>query len=71
MLVVMDKRFTTLERAYQLAKSGECAGVVEIKARLLAERYADALTQLYGPTLLADLRRLCVAARANPAAWRL
>ncbi len=52
----MDLRPTTLERAYQLAQSGECATVQDIKTRLRKERYND--EQIMGPVLLADLRRL-------------
>ncbi len=57
---------TTLERAYDLANSGECAGVAEIKARLKAEGYTDTNGQLYGASIGKDLRRLCGAARARP-----
>jgi hypothetical protein len=61
----MDNRLTTLERAYQLAKLGEFVGIGQLKARLVAEGYANASDQLYGQTLLADLRRLSAAARAK------
>lgn len=66
-------RPTTLERAFQLARSGEVRGIVDIKARLRAEGYGDAATQLTGPKLISELRRLCVAARgpAAPALQRL
>lgn len=59
----MTHRRTTLERAYELAKSGECAGVSEIKARLKAEHFVDIDGQLYGRSVGTDLRRLCDAAR--------
>ncbi len=61
----MTLRPTTLERAYQLAKSGLFTGATEIKAKLRAEGYGDAEAQIYGPTLRADLRRLCLAARSS------
>ena len=63
----MDKRVTTLERAYQLARSGKCRGVAQIKDRLRVEGYADIPSRIYGSALLADLRRLCVAARVESA----
>ena len=66
MLFLMDDRPTTMERAYQLAKSGECVGVANIIDRLRAEGYTDAPAQIFGPTLTADLRRLCVKARGAP-----
>lgn len=59
----MTHRRTTLERAYELAKSGECAGVSEIKARLKAEHFAEVDGQLYGRSVGTDLRKLCEAAR--------
>lgn len=60
----MTLRLTTVERAYQLAKSGECATVSEIKARLRSEGYGDVAGQLYGPTIQRSLRQLCTAAKA-------
>jgi hypothetical protein len=62
----MTHRLTTIERAYELARSGECATVGEIKARLKADRFSDVDAQLYGRTLLTALRNLCSAARAGP-----
>jgi hypothetical protein len=54
-----------LERAFALAKSGDYTGVSQIRAQLKAEGYPT--SQLEGPTLLAQLRRLCAAARtASP-----
>ncbi len=58
------RRPTSLERAYHLARSGACSTVADIKLRLRAEGFDE--TQVFGPTLLADLRRLCAAARAVP-----
>jgi len=52
---------TTLERAFVLARSGEYAGVSEIRAKLKTEGYA--LQQLEGRSLLKQLRDLCIAAR--------
>ena len=60
----MTHRRTTIERAYELARSGECAGVSEIKAKLKAEHFSDIDAQLYGKTIGTDLRKLCDAARA-------
>ncbi|MES2033498.1 MAG: hypothetical protein V4466_04925 [Pseudomonadota bacterium] len=63
----MTQRLTTIERAYELAKSGECATVSEIKAKLKAERFADVDGQLYGRTIMSALRKLCDAAQAEAA----
>jgi hypothetical protein len=54
---------TTVERAYQLAQSGECAGVDEIRRRLSREGYADAPQQLSAPTLRRSLTKLCLTAQ--------
>jgi hypothetical protein len=64
----MNTRRTVLERAYDLAKTGDCTGVTDIKARLEAEGYGAVEAELYGPTVSAALRRLCLAARNGQAA---
>ena len=56
----MPERVTTLERAFQLARSGKCATVGELRQQLKAEGYAP--DQITGPTLLRQLRELCAAA---------
>ncbi|HWA63205.1 MAG TPA: hypothetical protein VG939_17640 [Caulobacteraceae bacterium] len=60
----MTSRSTTVQRAYELARSGECEGIADIKRILEAEGRDDIAGQLFGPTIGAALRRLCVAARA-------
>jgi hypothetical protein len=54
----MDSRATTVERAYQLARSGKFRSITEIRHRLHTEGYVDANAQLSGRTLTDDLRRL-------------
>jgi len=58
------RRPTSLERAYHLARTGACPTVADIKLRLRAEGFDEG--QVFGRTLVADLRRLCAAARAAP-----
>ena len=58
----MDTNITTLERAFSLAKSGECASIEDIKNRLKAEGYS--LLPITGPALLKQLRGLIVKASA-------
>ena len=58
-LMAMDFRPTTLERAFALAKSGTCSGLEDIRRQLRTEGYA--LHSLEGPTLIRQLRELCVA----------
>jgi hypothetical protein len=55
----MNMRPTTLERAYELARSGECATVSDIRERLKRERFDSVAGQLSGRRLTEDLRRLC------------
>lgn len=57
----MSSQPTVLERAFDLANSGEYAGVAEIRLQLRAEGYAT--HQLEGPSLLRQLRDLCAASR--------
>ena len=62
----MNLRPSTLERAFALARSGECAGVVDIRARLKAERFDLIEAHLQGPAINKQLRRLCQEAQAVP-----
>ena len=49
-------RPTTLERAFELARSGDCQSVQEIRERLRAEGHID--SQVTGPSLMRQLRGL-------------
>jgi hypothetical protein len=62
---MLDSRSSTVERAYELAKSGRFRTVGEIKIRVRAEGYYDAVAQLEGRTISAALRRLIVQALAD------
>jgi hypothetical protein len=57
----MDHRPTSLERAFELAKSGQCATVEEIKKKLKAEGFVA--SQIEGRTLIKQLRDLIEAAK--------
>jgi hypothetical protein len=52
----MDRNITALERAFQLARSGNHASVADIKKQLKTEGYLVA--QITGPTLLKQLKAL-------------
>jgi hypothetical protein len=54
----MPERPSAIERAYQLAREGKTLS--QIRGALAAEHYGDARAQLWGPVLLADLRRLAM-----------
>ena len=64
----MVARPTTLERAFELARSGEYATAREISDQLRSEGYWDATVQLDGPALRAQLKKLCTASRSERAA---
>jgi hypothetical protein len=61
----MTFRPTTLERAFELARTGEYGNVSEIKARLQGEGYAP--SQLEGPSLVRQIKALCTAAQQERA----
>lgn len=60
---VMNREQGTLERAFALARSGECASVGEIRLRLKKERCDAVEAHLSGPSISRQLRALCDAAR--------
>jgi hypothetical protein len=53
----------TVERAFQLARSGACASVQDIRRKLKSEGYDQVEAHLAGPALGKQLRRLCEDAR--------
>ena len=55
---------TTIERAFELAKSGKYASVSDIRAAVVAEGYSSA--QLTGPSLMRQIRTLMREASASP-----
>lgn len=57
----MDHRMTTLERAFQLARSGQYSGITEILKSLKREGYAT--DQIQGQVLKRQLTKLIRAAR--------
>ena len=59
----MSFKPTTIERAFTLARTGDYSSTSEIKAQLRTEGYA--INQIEGPTLVKQIRDLCVAAKAG------
>ena len=55
----MNPTPSTLERAFELARSGECANPAEIRARLKKERHDQVEAHLQGPSITKQLRLLC------------
>jgi hypothetical protein len=60
---------TLLERAYQLARTGDCRGSADIRLRLKAERFSsfEVNSQISGASIIKALNRLCREARASNA----
>lgn len=56
---------STVERAYELARSGTCANVDAIRAQLKRERFEAVDGHLNGMSIRRDLRALCAAATAE------
>jgi hypothetical protein len=56
----MTKRLSVLERAYEIAQSGTCSSVHEIRDMLKREWYS--VEQVYGRSLCSELNRMCKAA---------
>ena len=61
MMSVMDQNTTALERAFQLAKSGEVATIDALKRQLRAEGYSAGT--ITGTTLSKQLRTLIQASK--------
>jgi len=57
----MDHNVTVLERAFQLANSGRCASLADLRRRLKVEDYSVA--QIAGRELTRQLKALIKAAR--------
>lgn len=53
----MSPRVPLLERAFELARSGEVSDIVGIKIRLHSEGYTGIDAHLDGPKIRADLRQ--------------
>jgi hypothetical protein len=56
------ERPTTVERAFELARTGRYCGLAEIAAALKAERHEAVEAHLAGPSIRKDLRRIWQAA---------
>ena len=60
-----DRRLSTVERAYELARSGKCRTVDEVRTTLIREGYEAVQAHLTGPSIKRDLSSLCKAAVAD------
>jgi hypothetical protein len=58
-----SRELSTVERAYELARSGDCSTVDDIRRVLTAERYPSVQAHLAGPSIRRALLALCKAAK--------
>ena len=63
----MTNKPTILERAYELARSGDITDLQDISRKLKSEGFEAVDAHLAGPSLRAELRRLSQSAK-RPAA---
>lgn len=61
----MTQRPPLIERAFDLARSGQYKDVPDIARQLGAEGYEGVTSRLAGPSLRRQLRELCRAPRAE------
>ena len=54
-----------VQRAFELAKSGETADVAALNARLAAEGYSNSAQILAGRSIVLQLTRMIIEARAS------
>ncbi len=54
---------STLERAFTLARSGECPTLNDIRAKLKAENHDQVDAHLAGPSIKRQLTKLCEESR--------
>jgi hypothetical protein len=62
------ERPTTVERAFELARSGQCDNLPAIVAALKGERHESVDAHLAGPSIRKDLRRIWEAQGIKDAA---
>lgn len=53
---------TILERAFALARSGECGGVSDVRRRLKEEQFSSIDAHLAGPSIKRQLTQICIQA---------
>ena len=62
----MTIRPNAVERAYQLAQSGDCANIADIKSRMKSEGYSIRHLSA-APLLSRTLRKLCASSQSSAA----
>lgn len=60
-----ERRLSTVERAYQLAREGKCRSIDDIRSTLTRERHDSVQAHLSGASIKRDLMRLCKEAAAK------
>jgi hypothetical protein len=58
-----ERRLTTVERAFELARTGSCRTIEEIAAQLKLENQEAVDAHLFGSSIRKDLRQACAEGR--------
>lgn len=61
----MNHSISTLERAFELARSGQCSSTTDIRLHLKRERFDSVDAHLQGPSITRQLRKLCQESRRD------
>jgi hypothetical protein len=61
----MEERPSVVERAFQIARSGRVANIIELRELLTAEGYPNSAQSLAGRPISSQLTRMITEARAN------
>lgn len=62
----MNDRPGIIERAFQIAKSAKVSNIKELRLQLAAEGYPNVTTALTGRSLVQQISRMIVEAKAAP-----
>jgi hypothetical protein len=66
----MDDKPGIIQRAFELAKNGECLSVEDIRSQLVREQYDQIAGHLGGSTITRQLRQLLAEKRRDHAGLR-
>jgi hypothetical protein len=61
----MSRSTNTIERAYQIAKSGRCVELKDVRRQLIREGYEGVEAHFSGSSIKRELNALIKAARAS------
>jgi hypothetical protein len=65
-LPAVNDRPGVIERAFQIAKSGKVGNIKELRLQLAGEGYSNVMSALTGRSLVQQISRMIVEAKATP-----